>query len=156
MQRPSWDQYFLSFLPIIASRATCDRGRSACLLVKNNAIIATGYVGSAPGEPHCDEVRHLMVKQFNDDGSISDHCVRTLHCEQNALAQAAKLGISVDQATAYISMEPCPVCAKLLSRSGIKRIVCLKKYHAAKLSRELLAKANVELIIINDEVEQYT
>jgi dCMP deaminase len=156
MQRPTWDQYFLSFLPIISARATCDRGRSACLLARNNVILATGYVGSASGEPHCDEVGHLMVKQFNDDGSVSEHCIRTLHCEQNALMQAARLGISVDLATAYISMEPCPVCTKLLIMAGIKRVVCLKKYHSAAISRELLAKANIELVVINNEEAQYS
>jgi len=153
--RPTWDEYFLSFLPIIASRATCDRGKAACLIVKDNYILATGYVGSVSGQSHCDDIGHLMIKQLNNDDSISDHCVRTSHCEQNAIAQAAKHGVSVDGATIYISMESCFSCAKLLIQSGIKRIICLKRYHSAQLTRELCREVGIELIVVENQEEKY-
>ena len=88
--RPSWDDYFLSFLPIISQRATCDRGKSSCLIVMDKRIISTGYVGSITGQSHCSEVGHLMVKKLNNDNSVSEHCIRTVHAEQNAIAQAVK------------------------------------------------------------------
>jgi dCMP deaminase len=153
--RPDWDEYFLAFLPVIAKRATCNRGRAACLIAKENRVISTGYVGSISGEPHCDDIGHLMVKQLNEDGSVSDHCRRTQHCELNAIAQAAKYGTSINGATIYITMEPCFVCAKMLVQCGIKRVVAIKKYHRAQLSRELLKNANVELKIIEDCEENY-
>ncbi len=153
--RPNWDEYFLNFLPIIAQRATCNRGRAACLIVKDNRIIATGYVGSVSREPHCDEVGHLMIKQLDEDGSISEHCLRTQHCELNAIAQAARYGISISDATIYITMEPCFVCAKMIVQCGIKRVVAIKKYHKAQLSRELLKNANVEFKVIEDCEENY-
>jgi dCMP deaminase len=153
--RLSWDEYFLQFLPAIANRATCDRGKAACIIVKDNYILSTGYAGSVSGQPHCDEVGHLMIKQLNQDGSVTSHCCKTAHSEQNAIAQAAKRGISVDGATIYITMEPCFSCAKLLIQSGIKRIVCLKQYHNAQLTRELCESAGIELIVIEKEVEKY-
>jgi dCMP deaminase len=153
--RPDWDEYFLAFLPIIAKRATCNSGRAACLIAKENRVISTGYVGSVSGEPHCDEIGHLMIKQLNEDGSVSDHCGRTQHCELNAIAQAAKYGTSINGATIYITMEPCFVCAKMLVQCGIKRVVAVKKYHKAQLSRELLKNANVELKVIEDCEENY-
>ena len=153
--RLSWDEYFLSFLPIISQRATCSRGRVACIIVKNKNIISTGYVGSISGQPHCDDIGHLMIKQLNHDDSVSDHCIATVHAEQNAIAQAAKNGISTNEATCYITMEPCYSCARLLIQSGIKRIVCLKQYHNAKLSRQICKNANVELIILNNENKIY-
>ena len=58
--RPSWDEYFLEVMHSLAKRATCDRGRTACVIVKDNQIIVSGYVGSPPGLPHCDEVGHLL------------------------------------------------------------------------------------------------
>src|SRR3990167_7786854 len=119
--RPSWDDYFLSFLPIISQRATCDRGKSSCLIVMDKRIISTGYVGSITGQSHCSEVGHLMVKKLNNDNSVSEHCIRTVHAEQNAIAQAVKNGVSVERSTIYVTMEPCDACARLLIQCGIAR-----------------------------------
>jgi len=153
--RINWDDYFLSFLPIISQRATCSRGRASCIMVKENVIISTGYVGSIPSQPHCDEVGHLLIKQMDENGEISEHCIRTLHCEVNCLAFAAKNGISVNGATIYITMEPCFSCTKMLIQAGIKRIVCLKQYHKAQLSRELCKNCGIELIVINKQDKSY-
>ena len=105
--RPPWDQYFLELSDIVASRATCDRGKSGCVIVKEKRVLATGYVGSPSGLPHCDEVGHLLREVTYEDGVTKQHCVRTIHAEQNALAQAAKHGIAVNGATLYCKMEPC-------------------------------------------------
>lgn len=153
--RPSWDEYFMEVMEAISKRATCDRGRSGCVIVKNKQILVTGYVGSPMGLPHCDEVGHQMKKMLNKDGSVSDHCVRTVHAEQNALCQAAKLGIPIDGATVYCRMTPCRVCAMLLINCGIKRVVCERKYHDGVESEEMFKKVGIELEFIHDEVQQY-
>ena len=139
----------------VAKRATCDRGKSGCVIAKNNQILVTGYVGSPKGLPHCDEVGHEMKKVTHEDGTVSQHCVRTTHAEQNALCQAAKLGVAVDGATLYCKMTPCYICAKMLINAGIKRVVCEKKYHQAKESELVFRKAGVTLDILNNEIEKY-
>jgi len=154
--RPSWDEYFLELADAVSKRATCDRGRSGCVIVRDKRILVTGYVGSPAGLPHCDEVGHLMKTVVNEDGSKSDHCVRTVHAEQNAICQAAKLGVSVDGATVYCRMTPCRVCAMLLINCGIKRVYCERKYHAGAESEEMFNKAGVKLEFKFDEVQQYT
>lgn len=153
--RPSWDDYFMEVMEAISKRATCDRGRSGCVIVKNKQILVTGYVGSPMGLPHCDEVGHQMKKMLNEDNTISEHCVRTVHAEQNAVCQAAKLGISIDGATVYCRMTPCRVCAMLLINCGIKRVVCERRYHAGVESEEMFKKVGIELEFIHDEVQQY-
>ena len=82
--RPSWDEYFMELANAAARRATCDRGRSGCVIVKDKQLLVTGYVGSPAGLPHCDEVGHLFRQTIDADGHISTHCVRTVHAEQNA------------------------------------------------------------------------
>jgi dCMP deaminase len=154
-KRPSWDEYFIKLVDEIAKRATCDRGKSGCLIVKDKRILCSGYVGSPPGFPHCDEAGHLLKKVINDDGSISRHCVRTIHAEQNAICQAAKYGIPLEGTTLYCTMEPCRVCAMLIISVGVKKVVAKKKYHAAQDTRDLFKKAGVELIVMEDEVEFY-
>lgn len=153
--RPSWDEYFLSLVKEVAKRATCDRGRSGCIVVKDKQIMCTGYVGSPPGLPHCDDVGHMMKKVVDDDGTIRLHCVRTIHAEQNAICQAAKHGIDIDGATLYCSMEPCRTCAMLIMAVGIKRVVALKRYHAAGETRDMFRQAGIILEVFNDEVEAY-
>lgn len=154
-KRPSWDEYFIKLVDEIALRATCDRGRSGCIIVKDKRILCTGYVGSPPGFPHCDEIGHLLKKIIDDDGTERRHCVRTIHAEQNAICQAAKYGIPLEGTTLYCSMEPCRVCTMLIISAGIKKVVAKKKYHAASESRELLRDAGIELIVMLDEFEKY-
>lgn len=153
--RPNWDEYFVEISRAVAQRATCNRGRSGCVISKDKQILVTGYVGSPIGLPHCDEVGHQMKTTIHEDGKQTKHCVRTTHAEQNAICQAAKRGISIEGATLYCKMTPCSVCAKLIINSGIKKVVCEKKYHAGGESEELFKKAGVELKIIKDELVQY-
>lgn len=154
-ERPSWDEYFLGMADYVGSRATCDRGRSGCVIVRDKRVISTGYVGSPPGLPHCDEVGHEMHTVVNEDGTESMHCVRTAHAEQNAIAQAARFGVSLEGGTLYCKMTPCYSCAKMIITSGIKRVVVMKDYHAGERAKGIFKKAGVELVITDSEIEKY-
>jgi len=153
--RPSWDEYFISIAELVGTRATCDRGRSGCVIVRDRRILVTGYVGSPIGMQHCDEVGHEMHKVINVDGTESQHCIRTVHAEENAIAQAARMGIALDSSTLYCHMTPCYNCAKTLVNAGIKRIVCSLDYHQGGRSKSLFEKAGVELNVIKNAVESY-
>ena len=86
-ERPSWDEYFFDVVDSISKRATCDRGRSGCVIVYKNQILTTGYTGSPPGFQHCDIAGHQLeqrrkiitreqVREFNTfvpDGYTHDH-----------------------------------------------------------------------------------
>ena len=151
--RPSWDEYFMEICRAVARRGTCDRGKSGCVIVRNKQILVTGYVGSPVGFPHCDDVGHKM-EEWTHDGVVRKHCVRTAHAEQNAICQAAKLGIAVDGATLYCKMTPCDICAKMIVNAGIKRVVCEKIYHASG-DVDFWNKAGIKLDILNKSVEEY-
>jgi dCMP deaminase len=153
--RPDWDRYFLDLCEAVSKRATCDRGRAGCVIVKNRRIMTTGYVGAPAGLPHCDEVGHDMRKVFDEKGNVSQHCVRTLHAEQNAIIQAAKFGIPLDGSTLYCKMTPCRTCAMMIINSGIKRVVCEKHYHADQETIELFKLAGVQLDVMSNKVEEY-
>ena len=154
-KRPSWDEYFMGIAQQVASRATCDRGKSGAVLTKDKRVIATGYVGAPSGLPHCDEVGHLMKTIIDEDEHRKQHCVRTTHAEQNAIVQAARHGVSIEGSTLYCKMEPCLDCAKMIINAGIKRVVAEKRYHAAKLTGEFFKQAGVELKVLTEEVENY-
>lgn len=156
MSRISWDAYFIELMETVSKRATCDRGRSGCIIVRDRRIVSTGYVGSPPGLPHCDEIGHLMKEVIDEDGTVRKHCVRTIHAEQNAICQAARYGISLEGTTLYCKMEPCRVCAMLIISSGIKKVVAKKRYHAAQETREMFEIGGIELVVLEDEIESYT
>jgi dCMP deaminase len=139
----------------VSKRATCDRGRSGCVIVKDKRIMTTGYVGAPSGLPHCDDVGHDMRKVFDDAGNVTQHCVRTLHAEQNAIIQAARFGIPLEGATLYCKMTPCRICAMMIINAGIKRVVCEKRYHGDKDAIGMFKQASVELVVVSDEVEKY-
>jgi len=153
--RPTWDEYFMEVARTIAKRATCDRGRSGCVIARDRQLLVTGYVGSPVGLPHCDEVGHLMKKVIHDDDSISQHCMRTVHAEQNAICQAAKLGVAINGATLYCKMTPCRTCAMLIINSGITKVVCEKKYHRGSESEQMFKDAGIRLEYFEEVIEQY-
>ncbi len=135
-ERPSWDEYFMAIAFAVAGRSTCDRAHVGAVLVRDKRILTTGYNGAPAGLPHCDDIGHLMI-----DG----HCVRTLHAEQNAIIQGALHGVSIQDATAYVTHQPCLTCAKMLINSGITRIVYAGNY-PDEHSRAFLTMAGVDLI----------
>ena len=117
MARPTWDDYFLAVAEVISRRSTCPRARVGAVIVSpDNRILATGYNGSPPGEPHCDDAGCLVV-----DG----HCQRTLHAEVNAIAFAARAGVRLQDGRLYLwssrgDMKPCRECAKVMKATGLK------------------------------------
>lgn len=147
MTRPTWDEYYIEMLYQVRKRGTCNRGQTACIITKNNYILATGYVGSISGMPHCDDAGHLM-----ENGS----CIRTLHAESNAIAQCAKLGISIQGATLYSFLFPCLSCTKLIIQSGIIRVIAEFDYQKSKLSKQFLNDAGVAWILNHNKVYTYS
>lgn len=155
MKRITWDEYFMKITNTVADRGTCDRGKSGSIIVVDKRIVATGYVGSPPGQPHCDEVGHMMREVIDETGKKSMHCVRTIHAEENAILQAAKYGVPLVGGTIYCKMTPCFNCTKMIVSIGIKRVVAKKRYHAEGSSLELFKNAEIQIDILEDKVEQY-
>ncbi len=154
-KRLTWDDYFMEVANAISKRSTCDRGRSGCVIARDKQIIVTGYVGSPTGFSHCDDVGHQMKKITHENGETTEHCMRTVHAEQNAICQAAKRGVSISGATIYTRMTPCRTCAMLLINCGVKRVVCERKYHQGAESEEMFKEAGVNLEYKYDELQQY-
>ena len=112
-ERVSWENYFLNIAKEVGTRSTCDRKHVGAVIVRGKNILSTGYNGSIKGLAHCDEAGHEIV-----DG----HCVRTPHAEANAIVQAAKHGVRVDDAEIYVTASPCYNCFKLIANAGIMTI----------------------------------
>jgi len=119
--RFSWDEYFLRVAQVVSTRSTCNRKQVGCVLVRDKTILSTGYGGSIRGQPHCIDVGCLI-------GPDGTGCIRTVHGEVNAVAQAARNGTCIDNSTAYITLSPCLNCFKMMTNAGIVRIVFSEAY----------------------------
>lgn len=110
----------MAIAKLVATRSTCERLHAGAVLVKDKRIISTGYNGSPPGLPHCDDAGHLL-----EEG----HCVRTIHGEHNTILQAAAQGgTTTSGSTMYTKYVPCIHCCKYIVAVGIKRVVYGKIY----------------------------
>jgi len=150
IRRLPWDMFFMLQAHLVATRATCDRGPEllldpgrhgvGCVIVKDQRLIASGYAGSPPGQPHCDEEGHIMV---------DDHCRRTIHSEMNAIMQCALDQTNPKGATLYTTASPCFDCAKALARVGVARVVSGayydSRYSLSTQSEDLLYSAGVKV-----------
>lgn len=154
-QRPSWDEYFIKIMEMVGSRGSCDRGRAGCVITRDNRIIATGYAGSPSGLPHCDEVGHEMHTVVREDGLTTRHCIRTVHAEQNAICEAARMGTPLNGATLYIKMTPCYTCAKMIINTGIKRVVCAQDHHDGERTKQIFKEAGLDFVLLSPELIEY-
>ncbi len=134
--RPTWPNYFMQIARTIAMRGTCDRKFIGAVVVdKENQILSTGYNGSIPGQPHCSEVGHDMV---------NGHCERTIHAEENAILQAARVGVSLKGATIFTTASPCWKCFRGVVRAGINEVVYGELYRDPRI-KENADKNNIKL-----------
>jgi len=142
--RPSWDQYFLTITRQVAERSTCNRAKVGAVIVRDRSILATGYNGSPAGLPHCTEVGCLIYSSTTPSGETEENCFRTIHAEINAIAQAARNGVSIQGADIYITHTPCIHCLKVLINTGIRRIYYERPYKLQTVE-ELLQHSDVTL-----------
>ncbi|MSN24312.1 MAG: cytidine deaminase [Geobacter sp.] len=144
MQRPSWDQYFMDITRLVATRSTCQRRQVGAVLVKDRNILATGYNGVPSGISHCDAVGCLRERLKVPSGERHELC-RGLHAEQNAIIQAARHGINIDESTLYCTTMPCIICTKMVINAGINRVVYGEGY-ADDLAREMISETGIKVI----------
>jgi len=143
MNRPSWDEYFMTIAADVSRRSTCLRRHVGAILVVDRRLLATGYNGAPTGVPHCSESGCLRQQMAVPSGERHELC-RGLHAEQNAIIQAAKHGVRIDGAALYTTHHPCSMCAKMAINAGIKRIVCREDY-PDDLGKDLLRLGGVKL-----------
>jgi dCMP deaminase len=132
---------------LVATRATCPRRSVGALIVRDKRILCTGYNGAPRGLPHCPEggPDHDWPLGCMRAG----HCIRSLHAEQNALLQAAMIGVSCEGATLYVTCQPCNMCAKMAINAGIRRVIYEGDY-PDEFSLELFRDASMEVLLFRE------
>lgn len=125
-----WDDRFMQLAEVIAGWSSCYQSnrKIGAIIVKNKRIITTGYNGAPSGHMSCLEKGECLRKKSNIPSGTQQELCYAIHAEQNAIIQAAKLGISIDGATIYCTHQPCVICSKMIINSGIQKIVYKNPY----------------------------
>lgn len=153
-KRISRDRMFSQICHIVAQRSTCLRSQVAALIVKDGRIISMGYNGPVAGMPVCEDLPNVIQTPTKESFQVwkTEHpnmcegpgCTRSCHAETNAIAFAARAGVSVEGCTMYCSMSPCINCAKVIVNSGIRELVFLSEYRDSS-GIELLKEAGLKV-----------
>ena len=141
-----WDDRFMEMAYLIASWASCykENRKIGCVIVKNKRIMTTGYNGAPAGVRTCVERGECLREKLGiPSGTKQEICYAT-HAEQNAIIQAARLGVSIDGATLYCTHQPCVICAKMIVNAGIRRVV-YKHGYPDEFAVEMLREGGVLL-----------
>lgn len=138
---------FMEIAESLAKLGTCPRKAVGAVIVRDGRCISWGYNGAPKGLPHCEDNNHGWVLKSHD--AVKDDlgtsrqdvreayeaemleemgCRNATHAEANALAFAAKQGISTDRGELFVTVAPCDVCSKLLIAAGIRRVYYREEY----------------------------
>lgn len=138
MTQTDWDEYFMCFARLAATRAHCLRRKVGAVLVRDRMVLATGYNGPPRGVAHCDSIGCLRDQLQVPSGQRHELC-RGLHAEQNVIIQSARNGVEIKGAVLYTNTFPCSICFKMLINADIEEIVYEKDYDDP-LTKEILQR----------------
>ncbi len=144
MERPSWDEYFMEVAVLASKRSTCLRRQVGSAIVIDKHVISTGYNGAPRGLAHCEDRGGCLREKMGIPSGERHELCMALHAEQNAIIQVTSIGQKLEDATIYVTHQPCIICAKMIINAGIKRIV-IKQGYPDKLSEEILKEANIKI-----------
>ncbi|MEJ2568593.1 MAG: cytidine/deoxycytidylate deaminase family protein [candidate division WOR-3 bacterium] len=149
MSRPSWHEYFMQITELVSTRATCLRRKVGAIIVRDRRILTTGYNGPPENIIHCEERGGCLRDKLKIPSGQRMELSRAIHAEQNAIIQAAKVGISIKDSTLYVTTHPCFTCAKMLINAGVKEII-YKDGYPDEFAKEILEEAGVKVVKFED------
>ena len=154
MSFDKWDHRFMEMSHIIAGWTSCFApGRAiGAVIVRDKRIMTTGYNGAPQGMKTCKERGYCLRRRLNIPSGTRAEVCYAIHAEQNAIIQAAKLGVCIEGATLYCTHQPCSVCAKMIVNAGIRRVVYEQGYPDS-FSLEIFDETGVLLEKMNPEEE---
>ncbi len=147
-----WDKRFMDMAFVVGGWSSCyqENRHVGAVVVKDKRILTTGYNGAPSSVKSCFEKGECLRRKLNIPSGTRHELCFAVHAEQNAIAQAAKLGISLEGATLYVTHQPCVICTKIIINAGIKKVV-YKEGYPDEFSLQILSEAGVELVQYKDE-----
>ncbi len=142
--RPSKDQYYLDLAKSVSQRSTCTKVLLGAVIIRDDQVVATGYVGAPRGTKSSQEHGSCLRREMGIPSGHRYEICRSVHAEQNAIINAARSGTSLLGGDMYIYGElqgdggildafPCFICKKMIINCGLKRVICSLKNGGFKI-----------------------
>ena len=142
-----WDERFMQLAETVAEWSSCyqDNRHVGAVIVKDKRILTTGYNGAPGGLKSCAERGESLRRLKNlASGTMQEVCY-AVHAEQNAIIQAAKLGVSLEGSIMYVTHQPCVICTRMIINSGVKKVI-YKNGYPDDFALDLFSQSDVQLI----------
>lgn len=141
-----WDERFMQVAELVSSWSSCfqDNRHVGAVIVKDKRILTTGYNGASSGILNCRDKGECIRRKLDVKSGTQQELCYAVHAEQNAIIQAGRMGVCINQATLYCTHQPCIICAKMIINAGIKRVV-YKFGYPDDFSLRLFAEADVDI-----------
>lgn len=133
MQRIDKNNYYLNIAKTVAERGTCLRRNFGAIIVKNDEIISTGYVGSPRGRKNCCDLKYCTREKLQIPRGERYELCRSVHAEQNAIISAQRtdmigatlylVGINYNDKEYVSNANPCALCKKMIINAGISKVI---------------------------------
>lgn len=148
-----WDKRFMQLAETVATWSSCyqENRHIGAVIVKNKRIMTTGYNGAPAGIESCRDKQSCLRREMNIPSGTRHELCYAVHAEQNAIAQAARMGVNIENSTLYCTHQPCIICTKIIVNAGIKRVV-YKYGYPDEFSLRLLKEAGIELVRMPEDV----
>lgn len=150
-----WDERFMLLAETVAEWSSCFQTNRhvGAVVVRDKRILTTGYNGAPSGIESCAERGECLRRVKNiASGTMQEVCY-AVHAEQNAIIQAAKLGVSLEGAVMYVTHQPCVICTRMIINSGIKKVI-YKNGYPDEFALQLFSLSDVELVKYSDLVDE--
>ena len=133
MERRDKYNYYLDIAQTVAERGTCLRRNYGAIIVKNDEIISTGYVGAPRGRKNCSDLGYCIRQQMNIPRGERYEMCRSVHAEANAIISASRNEL-IDSTLYLVGLEAstgeivansccCSMCKRMVINAGIKQVV---------------------------------
>lgn len=146
--------YYLDIAETVIERGTCLRRNFGAVIVKDDEIISTGYVGAPRGRANCCDLGYCKREKLNVPRGERYELCRSIHAEQNAIISASRkqmigstlylVGKTVYTKDYVEKAMPCALCKRMIINAGIKKVII-------RDNKEEYRIVDVEDFIKNDE-----
>ena len=133
MERRDKVNYYLDLADVVSKRATCLRRRYGAVIVKNDEVISTGYVGAPRGRMNCSDLGFCIRQKMNIPRGERYELCRSVHAEANAIISAERekmigstiylSGREVDTGEYIMKSNSCSMCKRMIINAGIETVV---------------------------------
>lgn len=148
-----WDKRFMDLTETVAGWSSCyqENRHVGAVIVMDKRVMTTGYNGAPAGIVSCADKKTCLRRELNIASGTRQELCYAVHAEQNAIIQAARIGVKIEGATLFCTHQPCVICAKMIINAGIKRVV-YKEGYPDDFSIRLFDEAGVKVEKYGEEI----